>query len=117
MFIDITSIIDRYKPDLLVVEAVQSQASPKTMLMLSQLQGMLIGFAYIKNIPVASYLPTEWRKILEFKQGAGVKRPDLKKQSIDYVCEQFGISGISEDECESICIAVAAHKKNKCKGA
>lgn len=117
MFLDIAAVIDECRPDMLVVEAVQSQASPKTMLMLSQLQGMLIGLAYIKGTPVASYLPTEWRKILGFRQGASVKRPELKQQSIDYVCERFGITDTSEDACEAICLAVAAHQNIIGKGA
>lgn len=110
MFLQIVGKIETYNPDLVVVEGVQHQANAKTMLMLSQLQGMCIGVAYHKDLAVYSPLPVEWRKILNYKQGAHMKRAQLKQQSIDYVRTHFGIVA-TEDECEAICIGVAASKK------
>ena len=110
MFIQIADKIEEDMPDLVVIEAVQHQANAKTMLMLSQLQGMCIGAAYQKDLAVYSPLPVEWRKILNYKQGAHMKRAELKQQSIDYVRTHFDIVA-TEDECEAICIGVAASKK------
>lgn len=110
MFIQIADKIEEDMPDLVVIEAVQHQANAKTMLMLSQLQGMCIGAAYQKDLAVYSPLPVEWRKILNYKQGAHMKRAELKQQSIDYVHTHFDIVA-TEDECEAICIGVAASKK------
>ena len=110
MFIQIADKIEEDMPDLVVIEAVQHQANAKTMLMLSQLQGMCIGAAYQHGLNVYSPLPVEWRKILGYKQGAHMKRTELKQQSIDYVRTHFNIVA-TEDECEAICIGVAAHKK------
>lgn len=39
-----------------------------------------------------------------------MKRAELKQQSIDYVRTHFNIVA-TEDECEAICIGVAASKK------
>lgn len=108
MFLDITHVIDKYNPDVLGVEACQGQTSPKAMLMLSQLQGMCIGKAYLSDIPVVSPMPTEWRKILGFKQGPGVKRAELKKQAVDFVRQKFGLT-LSEDEAEATCLSYAIH--------
>ncbi len=110
MFIQIADKIEKCTPDLVAIEAVQHQANAKTMLMLSQLQGMCIGVAYLHETNVYSPLPVEWRKILGYKQGAHMKRADLKQQSIDYVRTHFNIVA-TEDECEAICIGVATHKK------
>ncbi|MEE1301656.1 MAG: hypothetical protein UHD64_02635, partial [Bacteroidales bacterium] len=54
--------------------------------------------------------PSEWRSVLEFKQGSKVKREQLKEQSINYVKEHLGFDGFSEDRCEACCIGVAANK-------
>lgn len=109
MYLSIARLVDEEQPDLLIFEAVQQQANAKTMLMLSQLQGMCLGKAYSAGVDVYSPLPVEWRKILEYKQGAHVKRAELKQQSKDYVQSHFNIVA-TEDECEAICIGVAADK-------
>ena len=107
MYLEIISIIDQCKPDKVIVEAVQQQASPATSMMLSQLQGMIIGYLYEHDINVDSPLPTQWRHRLGFIQGKGVKREDLKTQSIKYVNEKFGIDTASDDMAEAICIGAA----------
>lgn len=109
MFLKIARLIDIYMPDLVVVEGVQHQANAKTMLMLSQLQGMCIGKAYLDGIQVYSPLPVEWRKVLGYKQGPNEKRANLKAQSIAYARDCFNIAA-TEDECEAVCIGVAASK-------
>lgn len=105
MYLSITNYIDKYKPDLLIVEAVQQQANAKATMMLSQLQGMIIGYAYSNNIPIYSPMPVEWRRKLGFKQGPGVKREELKQQAIDYIKLKINDNNYTEDECEALCIA------------
>ena len=107
MYLDIISIINRFQPDMVVVEAVQQQASPATSMMLSQLQGMIIGYLYEHNIAVDSPLPTQWRKKLGFQQGQGIKRAELKEQSLTYVKNIYGISTESDDAAEAVCIGAA----------
>ena len=108
MFLDLAKFIDDARPDYLVVEAVQQQTNPKAVMMLSALQGCLLGKAYTDEIPVSSPLPTEWRKVLGFHQGPKVKREELKTQAKDFVLQHFGITA-SEDECEAICIGIAEY--------
>lgn len=108
MFLDLAKCIDEAQPDYLVVEAVQQQTNPKAAMMLSVLQGSLLGKAYLDDIPVSSPLPTEWRKILGFHQGPKIKREELKAQAKDFVLQHFGITA-SEDECEAICIGIAEY--------
>jgi Holliday junction resolvasome RuvABC endonuclease subunit len=106
---EIWKIIKKYKPDELVIENVQQQSSPSTVIVLARLAGMIIGYAEAHNVHVHILLPSQWRKALGYSQGAKVKRQELKQQSIDYVKKNFGLE-LSEDECESICINEAAHK-------
>lgn len=106
---DIWKIIKKYKPDNLVIEDVQNQSNTKTVVILSRLQGMIIGYAEAHNIKTHILLPSQWRAAMKYAQGPKVKRAELKQQSIDYVKENFGLA-VSEDECEAIAEGVAAHK-------
>lgn len=102
-------VIDKYKPDHLVLENVQQQAGVKTVIILSRLAGMIIGYAEAHKVNVHIVSPSQWRKVLNYAQGPKVKRQELKQQSFDYVKENYNFD-LSEDESEAICINDAAHK-------
>ena len=102
-------VIEKYKPDHLVIEDTQQQNNVKTVIILARLQGMIIGYAEAHEIKVHILLPTAWRKALNYVQGPKVKRAELKQQSADYVKKQYGFD-LSEDENEALCINEAAHK-------
>lgn len=106
---ELWKIIKKYKPDELVLENVQQQSNPATMIILARLAGMIIGYAEAHNVNVHILLPSQWRKALGYSQGAKVKRQELKQQSINYVKENFGLD-LPEDQCEAIAEGVAAHK-------
>ena len=103
-------IIKQYKPECLILENVQQQTSPKVLVILARLQGMIIGYAEAHKIKVHILLPSQWRAELKYKQGAKVKRAELKQQSIDYVKTKYGLD-VLEDECEAIALNDAARKK------
>lgn len=106
---ELWKIIKKYNPQELVIENVQQQSSPSTVIILARLAGMVIGYAEAHNIHVHILLPSQWRKALGYSQGAKVKRQELKQQSIDYVKNNLGLT-LSEDECEAIAEGIAAHK-------
>lgn len=101
--------ISEFNPDKIIIENVQQQSGVSTVILLARLQGFILGFASAHNIPVEILGPSKWRSALGYKQGAGVKRKELKQQSLDYV-KRMGLSIKSEDECEAVCINQAAHK-------
>lgn len=101
-------IIAKYKPDRLVLEDTQQQNNVKTVIILSRLQGMIIGYAEAHNVKVHILLPSAWRAALSYSQGPKVKRAELKRQSADYVKKKYGFVK-SEDENEAICEGIAAH--------
>lgn len=103
----IQSRIKNNHPDLVVIEDVALQSSAKTVIQLAQLQGAIIGACEMFNVPYEILRPSEQRKILGFKQGRQVKRPELKQQAIDYVAEHYG-ENVSSDEADAMCIATAA---------
>lgn len=106
---ELWAVIKKYRPEFLVIEDVQNQSNTNTVIILSRLQGMLIGYAEAHGVKVNILSPSQWRKILGFTQGPKVKRAELKQQSIDYVKEHYGIN-VSEDEMEAVAINAAAHK-------
>lgn len=106
---ELWKIIQKYKPEHLILENVQQQSNPSTVIILARLAGMIIGYAEAHNIHTHILLPSQWRKILGYSQGAKVKRQELKQQSINYVKENLGLD-LPEDEAEAVCIGIAAHK-------
>lgn len=96
--------------DAVVIEGVQTQSNQKTVIDLARLQGGIMMWCSIKNIPLYILTPTEWRKILGYKMGPKVPRAELKQQSLDYAKEHFGVESGSEDMIEAVCIGAAANK-------
>ena len=103
-------IIKQYKPQHLIIENVQQQTSPKVVVTLARLQGMIIGYAEAHKVKTHILLPSQWRAVLHYEQGPKVKRAELKKQSADYVKNKYGFN-LSEDENEAIALNDAARIK------
>ena len=105
----IWNVLKHYKPDHLILEETQQQSNVKTVIILSRLQGMIIGYAAAHGVKTHIVQPSKWRAALQFVQGPKVKRAELKQQSLDYVKEHVGRE-LPEDESEACCLGIAAHK-------
>lgn len=105
----IMKLLDDYSPVVVYIEDTALQRNVKTLKELSQLQGIIIGYCKAQNIDIQIITPSKWRKQLGFKQGAGIKRQDLKKQCFDWVKENLSIEK-SEDEVEAVGIGAAVLK-------
>lgn len=79
--------------------------SVQAVILLARLQGIIMGFCDMLNIPYTVYLPSQWRKVLGFKQGR-VTRENLKQQAIDLVRDTYNLS-VQTDEADALCIAMA----------
>lgn len=109
MGIELCNTIDKYKPDIVVIEEVAQQNNAQTLKLLARIQGIIIGFCAAHDIDTYIVEPTKWRSQLGFKLGPKVKRETLKSQAIQYVKDTYGLE-LGEDECEAICIGDASHK-------
>ena len=109
MGVELCKTIEKYNPEKVVLEEVAQQSNPMTLKLLARIQGVIIGFCAAHNIDTYIVEPSKWRSTLKFKQGAGVKREELKSQAIEYIEEYYHLN-LSEDECEACCINEAAHK-------
>lgn len=104
--------IEEIHPDIVIIENIQAQSGVSTVIALARLQGFILGWCYVHKIKVEIIGPSEWRSQLKFKQGAGVKRKELKEQSINYVKNKYDLD-LPEDEIEAIAINDAARAKYK----
>lgn len=99
-------VIQRYRPKMIVFEDVQKQANDQVVIKLARLQGLIIGLCDRYHAPYDIYLPSVWRKQLNFRQGKGVTRQECKEQAIEFVRNAYGLK-VGEDICEAICIGLA----------
>ena len=110
MGVAICNKINEVRPDIVIIENVQKQSAVSTVIDLARLQGFILGWCYVHDIRIEIIGPSEWRSTLHFKQGAGIKRKELKEQGINYVKNKYGLN-LPEDEAESVCINDAARIK------
>lgn len=103
---EIREVINKRQPDVIVIEDVAQQSNINVMKILAQLQGCIYALGLLSDLPVQTIKPTVWRQTLEFRQGAKVKRQELKEQALCYIKENFGLDVI-EDVAEAICIGQA----------
>lgn len=102
----ICALIRKNKPDCVVIEDVALQANVSGVINLARLQGIITGYCREHGTPCVILKPSNWRKMLGFKQGRGVERKCLKNQAKEYVMSNYGLK-LCDDVCEAICIGDA----------
>lgn len=107
MVSQICKIIADEDADCVVVEDVQQQVNKQTFKLLARLQGAIIGYCCVNEIPFLIFPATTWRSRLNFNQGTGIKRRGLKMQAVQYVLDQCK-KNVRSDEADAICIGLAA---------
>lgn len=117
MFAEITKKIEEISPDLVVIEGVALQSNAYSLIMLAQLQGMIIGYCYKKNVEHKVIGTTTWRKALGFRQGPKVERKELKVQAKEMAAKLINEDKkVTEDEADAICIGYAYVSNNSILG-
>lgn len=112
MAYELWAIIDRVRPTIVVLEDVEVVANMRAVIMLARLLGSMQGYCVANGIEYKTYMPSTWRKILGYTQGAGVKREELKQKSVEYAKSVTG-ENVQEDTAEAVAIAHAAYKDLK----
>ena len=105
MVTSIYKIIEKEKPDEIVFEQTAFQSNAKTLRMLSQLQGCIIGKCFELDIPYYILEPSKWRKTVGIEQGKKT-RTSLKFESLNLAHELFS-KELTEDAAESALIGCA----------
>lgn len=114
----VASMIEKWKPDLLVFEDIQLQKfgngneAVVTYKKLAHLQGVLKNLAFETGIPYKIVPPATWRAHSQIK---GKNRTDRKKNAQIKIKELYDVS-VSQDEADALLIgrwAVNEHLKNE----
>ena len=106
---EIWKTLDVYRPNIIYIEETYMANNPQTSKILTRLQGVVYAWCFNNNCEFNTIRPTQWRKQLNFQQGKSVKREQLKKQSLQYVLDNYGLE-VTDDESDAICIADAVIK-------
>ena len=106
---EIWKTLDVYRPNIIYIEETYMANNPQTSKILTRLQGVIYAWCFNNDCEFNTIHPTSWRKQLNFQQGKNVKREQLKKQSIEYVKNNYGLE-VMDDEADAICIADAVVK-------
>lgn len=104
-------MIQKYNPDLIILEDIQQQDNVLTFKKLAWLQGVLINYLYERDFNFEVVSPATWRAHSEIK---GKDRQSKKRHAQDKVKELYDVS-VTQDEADAILIgkwAADNHKQN-----
>ena len=94
-------------PDKVFLEETTLASNAAILRVLAQLGGFIKGYCYCRKVPIEMIYPTTWRSIVGIKEGAKVKREELKEQAL-VKCKELLNLTVPEDEAEACLIALAA---------
>ncbi len=119
---ELKEILEESKIDMIVLEEVRPQIGQygvgniQTHRALMWLQASIAFMVHdqFSNIKIEYVYPSEWRKVLDIKQGAGVKREILKAEDIQWVKNKFNIT-VNDDIADAIGIGYSYLNKKEVK--
>lgn len=106
MVLEMYKLIDEHKPDVIIFEDVAMQRNAASLILLTRIQGALLGYCFEHAISAVIYKPSVWRKMLNFVQGSRVKRSTLKNQAISFVKKYYNVDA-KDDVADAICMGCA----------
>ena len=104
----IETLVDKYKPNYVVIEGVQYQSNQNTYHQLSVNQGAIIKMLFDRSIEFSIVPVNTWRSYNEIK--GNKKREEQKLAAIALVKKLYDIDA-TDDECEAILIGRYAVEK------
>lgn len=109
MITEIYALLDKYKPQKIIIEDVYGGKDMYAFKMLSRFHGAMFGYALSHGIEIDFRLPSNWRKAVDIPLSDGkrkYKRDELKKLAVKKVKEKFGIT-VNNDMADAICIGLS----------
>lgn len=104
----VSRLINKYQPNIVLLEDVQSMQNQKTYKDLCMLLGCLVSTCHSKNIPYEIISCNTWRKILKNNlpyHGKKKQRAEWKQAAQDFVKQRFNLN-LNNDTAEAICMAL-----------
>lgn len=109
LYQQLTSVINEYKPDLIVVETVFYGKNIQSAITLSHARGVILLACASNNIPVFEYSPREIKKAITGNGNAN------KKQVRAMIQHVIGLKSMIDSEDASDALAIAFTHFNKLK--
>lgn len=97
--------LNKWNPDIIVIEDDWNKNNVQTTKALSEIIGAVHGYCIAKDLDFVKMLPSKWRSLIGFEIG-NKKRPELKQMAIEYINDKYNLS-VNDDVAESCCIAEA----------
>ena len=111
MALAIDEMIREKAPDIVIIEDVVFQHNnPKTLIQLARIQGEVIGYCDMAEVPIHIMPAVTWRKALGFKPNQ--PRIDLKAEAQQFVLDTFDLF-VTDDEADAICMAYVVWKNHQ----
>lgn len=104
------SVLERYKPGIVVMEDTYGQNDMMTLKMLSRIQGNVIGWCQRNHAEIYLKTPSNWRKQVGMPlvdaNGKSLKREQFKELARLLVKQTYQID-VTDDEADAICIGLS----------
>ena len=104
----IFSIIQKLKPDSVVIEKLTVSRNMTTVRVLSKIIGTVYSYSILNDINCIEVEASQWRSALGM-QKRGRKRDEYKKISVQYV-EELISKKVTDDEADAVCIGLGYMK-------
>lgn len=104
MCIQITDLLCKYKPDIIVIEKLNVGRNMVAVRALSKVIGVVYCYSILHDCFYFEIQPSQWRSQLGM-QSSKRKRAEYKILSVDYVKRTLG-KEVSDDEADSICAGI-----------
>lgn len=96
------SLLEQYKPDLVLIEEITFQRNVKTFQTLAQVQGIYLEAAYQAGVAIETVYPSSWRSKNRIKAS---KRVEAKREAKELASELFPDHKFTQDSAEAAMIA------------
>lgn len=107
MWIEISKILDKHKPDAVYMEKSIDKKNIDTLQKLSYLAGGVMFYCTQNGVEFVNPFPVEWRAKIGIKQSNKIKREMLKAQAIIAVKNEYNLD-VNDDVAEAILISRSA---------
>ena len=110
MCFGLTNLLKKYSPDIVVIETPPLVNSPKTLVMLAEIVGVVKGWSICSGFAefVEFSPPGEWRKLVAREdEKIPTKRNDCKKWDIERTKDLFHIDPKDDNEADAILMGQA----------
>ena len=113
MVIDISRILKEYKPQIIVIESPPLVNSPKTLILLSEIVGVVRGWSIASGYAeYVEYGANEWRKLIAGEdEKVPRSRNDAKPWDMEKVRNLFGVEPVDDNEADGILVGAARIKQ------